>query len=184
MDRYLWGAKTNFIYISPSLTLAHDRSTGRLRSFSVTENSTIQLHQMEQLLPLCSDILSVERSQWRTVTQGMCFFILFVRWEHKTRRFSEKNFSKTDKEKTETLKKKKPTMLLVHRGGHAHWAAPGSGVKEGSRLFYLLRLLFCLFFLPKLQREHVPFFPFPCFNEAKILIAPDRNLPEWNALLQ
>lgn len=56
-------------------------------------------------------------------------------------------------------KREKPMMLLTHRDRHAHWAARGSGVKEGFHLFYLL----CLLFLG--YTEHVPlFFFFPPFS--------------------
>lgn len=56
-------------------------------------------------------------------------------------------------------------MLLMHWDCHAHWAAQGSGVKEGFHLFYLSPLF-------RLHRAH-PFSPsFLCFSEAQILIVP------------
>lgn len=128
----------------------------------------------------CADnILTVEWSERRTDTQGIFFFSGSSKVRKETRRFSwERVTEKRQVERRRHSKKEEPMMLLIHWDCHAPWAAWGSGVKEGFHLFYL----FCLLFLG--YTEHVPFFPFPCFSEAKILIAPDRNLPEWNAFLQ
>ena len=101
--------------------------------------------------------------------------------------FWEQQGEKRDKgiqlgERRETFKEGEANDAAHASGSPRPLSSPGlwsegrisSVLSPLSSFFRLHRARPFFFFLP----------PFPCFSEAKILIASDRNLPEWNAFLQ
>lgn len=159
-------SQTLEVQLQIELTFKHQTSQNSTFGATSTDNS-----------------LTTEGSKWRTHTQGIfSSFLKAVRWKKK----QGVSVVANKRQRERGTFKGREANETVHALGLPQ---PLSSLWLSSRFSSVLSLLLSSFFpilsLFEVTRSIPLFFlHFFFFSEVKILIAPDRNLSEWNAFVQ